>query len=704
MPGKGKERELDDFKRAFSFLKGERVIFYGTGQYTELLLQEPLDFQVIGLMGHHTAGDRCYGLPVLSEESARNSGCKTMIVIANLSTAPVIYQRIRSFVLDCGMDVYYMNGKPAGQGGCAAALPYGAEYAGPPYDRLMTYDVVSFDLFDTLIMRKCLTPEEVFVLVERQAEKQGITLADFPARRQEAEKRLYRAGDLFYDLDGIYEWLREFYPLSQDQTERLKRLELETELKMCVPREDMVCCFRKLADGGKRVVITSDMYLTTAQLQPLLHKCGVENAELYVSNERRASKHLGTLFQYLRKRFPKKRIIHIGDNPRADLEKAKENGIDAYLIPKASVWAEAYHFGALKAPDRNMFALFVQRCFSSVFQKGSAQGKVSVVDPKDAGYLFFGPLAAGFLAWLTEQLRLCDIQYLLFVSRDGYLFYRLYQKIQKLYGGLPRAGYFLTSRRCAGVASLKTVEDVRFFFENTCYGRNMSFEAMLEKAFGISADEDDPMANDCLTQWSGERVWNQLQVRYLDRILTKAAEERSAYLSYIDSLGITASRIGMMNFVGRGVTQKCLQRILEREITGFYFAVEYDTESVSGKETITRSWYADPLSTHTGKSKLAEQLLLGETVFSAPQGAVLAFEEGGRPVYEPTSEKRAGLIEACHQGIEEYFEDFLLLNAGLHDVRHSADAADEIFGLLRDSRFAFSDSIQEGLQFEDRFQ
>lgn len=704
MPNRGKERELDDFKKAFSFLKGEKVIFYGTGQYTELLLREPLEFQVIGLMGDRTKENAYYGLPVLNEESVRCSGCKVMIIIANLSTAPIIYQRIKNFALDCGIEVYYMNGKLAGESACPAALPYGAEYACPPYEKLMAYDIVSFDLFDTLIMRKCLMPKEVFTILEGRAKKQGLALADFPVHRHEAETTLYHGGVPFYDLDDIYEWLKEFYSLSLDQMEQLKRLELEIELEMCIPREDVIRCFRKLVNSGKQVVITSDMYLTTAQLQPLLSKCGLDGAELYISNECKASKHLGTLFQYLRKRFPEIHMIHIGDNPHADIEKAKENGVDAYLIPKASVWAEAYDLSALKDADRYIYALFVQRCFSSAFQERSAQGKISISDPKDVGYLFFGPLAVGFLAWLIEQLQRSDIQHLLFVSRDGYLFYRLYQKTRKLYSGLPRASYFLTSRRCAGAASLKTAEDVRFVFEEICYSRTMRFGDILEKAYGISADADDPVINDTLLQLGNEQAWDRIQARYMDRILAKAAEERSAYLSYVGSLGLSASKIGMMNFVGRGVTQKCLQHILEREIIGFYFALEYDAKGILGKETIAQSWYSEPLSTHTGKSKLAEQLLLGETVFSAPHGAVLGFSKNGEPIYEPTSKERARLIEACHRGIEEYFEDVLLLDGGFNNLRDSVNTADHIFGLLRDSRFVFSESIRNGFQFEDRFQ
>lgn len=109
------------------------------------------------------------------------------------------------------------------------------------------------------------------------------------------------------------------------------------------------------------------------------------------------------------------------------------------------------------------------------------------------------------------------------------------------------------------------------------------------------------------------------------------------------------------------------------------------------------------MSTHTGRRKLAEQLLLGETVFSAPHGAVLAFSDSGEPVYEGTTEARAALVQACHRGISAYLEDILTLNGGLRGLENTVDTADALFGLLCDGRFHLSDEIRSGFRFEDRF-
>lgn len=695
-----KQQQIREFLSTFSFLKGETAILYGTGQYTELLLRAPLPFRVIGLMDRSKTGSVCWGLPVLSEEEARRSGCRRMILIANLSSAPAICRRIEPFVRECGITVYCMNGRrpleepgelalPPGWTGSTAALLAEAENC----------DVISFDLFDTLIARRCLLPEGVFSLVERRAREMGLPLPeDFVSYRQAAERTLYRGGQPWYRLGDVCRLLEEELRLPPGAAAQLERLELEAELETVQPRPDMVRLYRQLRSGGKRVVITTDMYLTGGQLRPLLGKCGLAGAEVCVSCEQEASKHRETLFQVLRERFPGQRILHIGDNPRCDVENARKNGVGGALIPSAAAW-----MGALAVPqasDPRMRALFAQRCFASAFPLEG--GRIRIGSAEDAGYLFFGPLAAGYLAWLVGELTARRIDRVLFVSRDGYLFHQLYQRIRPLYGGLPEADYFLTSRRCAGTASLRTEEDVRFLYEDVCCSRDMALGEMLERVCGLAADGDDGAAPRTLGQLGHEAAWEHLRRRYLSRILDHAAEERARYLRYIRSLELDGARVGMMNFVGRGITQRCLQSLLGRPLTGLYFALEYDSARIlEGSEAA--AWYPERISTHTGRRKLAEQLLLGETVFSAPQGAVLAFSEEGEPVYEETTKERAALVESCHRGILAYLEDVLVLNGGLEGLENTVDTADALFGLLCDGRFRLSDEIREGFRFEDRF-
>lgn len=707
-----KKHIVEAFREYFNFLKNEDIILYGTGRYTELLLQELKEFHFIGLMDQNKTGKFCYGLRVLSYQEVEHSGCKSIIIIANLSAAPIIYKRIQVFAQACGIDVYYMNGlKPAKEFDWIAKNPYWEQNAERLLETAMQYDVISFDLFDTLVMRKCLVPDEVFKLVEKRAEESGLVLEDFSGRRHEAEKELYHNGQIFYNLDDIYRALGGQYKLEGNCISRIEQLELELELEMSMPRTDMVECFHNLSDAGKKVIIVSDMYLSSNQIQRLLHKCGIGNSELYVSNECRASKYIGSLFAWLKEKYKGKKILHIGDNQHSDIENAARSEIDSFYIANADALMQCYGLDTLKElihtdSERYMYELFAQKCFNSAFKRNRIKGKIYISCGRELGYLFFGPLALGYMSWMMMQLQKNEIEQVLFISRDGYIFYQIYQKIQKIYRKwkLPKAAYFLTSRRCASVASLKSEDDAKFILEKSCHSRDMSIEDILEKAFGIACREQDSRKDDTIGKCGISEIWKYMKEFYLEDILRQAKIERERYLQYIQSTGALSHKTGMMNFVGRGLTQRCLQNIMECDILGFYFALEYDADEILREKDRALSWYKERIEPHTGRMKLGEQLLYGETIFSAPHGALITFSDAGEAIYEQTSEPRGKLIEMCHKGILQYIDDALYIEKDFRMFSQNINLVDAIFGMFTDGRFCFSDEIQEGIVFEDRYQ
>lgn len=687
------EREIEEFRRSFAFLKDKSVALYGTGQYTQQLLSELREFHFIGLIDQAKTGSTYCGLPVMSLPEIAGNACEAIVIVANLSTAPIIYRRI-AHLEQKGIAVYYMNGRRPAEPLWKTAGPLWPGGAEQLLALAETYDVISFDLFDTLIMRKCLLPEEVFFIVSR---RMGLDRS-FPERRQKAEKTLYHAGNRFYDLSDIYSQLKEDPAVQQ--------MELDVEQEMILPRGDMIRLYHHLQNMGRQVIITSDMYLGDEQLRPMLQKCGITEMTLFISEEQKASKHLGTLFPRLQSTFPGKRILHIGDNPRCDVENAEREGICALQIESAAAQMKRCGLDRLQTvvpndAGRQMYELFAAKCFSSVFCQDES-GKIPISEPEMLGYLFFGPLCVGYLAWLMDQVREQKIDHLLFVSRDGWLFYQLYQRLRQQCGGLPAASYFLTSRRCAGIASIKTEEDARFIFEDVCYNRDMKVGETLEKVYGIAGGLE-PMAEYTLGELGAGKSWICIQ-RHMQRILEQAALERAGYQRYIDAQMIHCGNLGMMNFVGRGVTQRCLQNIFERELNGFYFALEYDAASILGEKASAFSWYSEPCSTHVGKSGLAEQMLLGEIIFSAPCGALVSFSNDGEPIYEQTKPERINLINACHQGIKTYVEDIQQIYGSMDGLADTAELADSIFGLLGNGPFILSRDIRAGLQAEDRFQ
>lgn len=702
---------LRDFEKNFQMLVGEKIVLYGTGQYTELVVKNVCGFNIVGLADARRTGEEVYGLPVMSMEEIASQQVKTIIIIANLSVAPDIYERIRTFTEKHEIAVYYMNGRRAGLTDKEITE---CEYWDIDRETLLheiaENDVISFDLFDTLIARKCLLPTEVFWILEREAEKKGILLADFVEQRQRAEKYLYHNINLFYKLHDIYLYLREFYGLTVAEADELEHMELQIEQKMIVTRVEMCEVFETAKRLKKEVIICTDTYLSEKQIVQILDKWDLCPDKLYISCEAKASKHIGNLYEQIVQTFRGKRILHIGDNLRSDIENAGKHGLNTFYIAnaakmldytKCSKWREHVQSFA----ERYTYDLWAQRAFQDPFCGAHARGKILLEDMKQYGYLFFGPLVLGYMSWLFNVIKNQQLDAILFVSRDGYLFYNIYEKIREKTGdaNIPPAIYFLTSRRAASVAAIHSKQDIEFVIRKVCNIAGNTLKELLQKAFGIVCDEDDSCRDERVGDMGKDMVVCHVLKRYQDRILKKAAHEREQYHQYIGRMGMNHyKRVGMMNFVGRGVTQKCLSKIVEgTELVGLYFALEYEADEILEGETAL-SWYPQRMSTHTATDNLFINYLFGEMVFTAPHGQFMGFDEAGNPVFAQENADYEGL-RLCHEGIRSYIEDMLELFPKVDEIAINSGFADELLGMLDRERIIFNREMLKYFAFQDYY-
>ena len=191
---------------------------------------------------------------------------------------------------------------------------------------MLAFDVVSFDVFDTLILRPFSEPSDLFILV---GEELGIM--DFCEIRKKAEEDARRRSEF---LRGSREvTLYDIYEMVEEETgvEAVSgaRTEFLTERKLCFANPYMLEVFRMVKARGKTVVAVSDMYLPRELMEELLRSCGYEGFDdILVSCDYSCTKRKGGLFDILRKKY-RGVIFHVGDHPRSDVEAARERGIEA---------------------------------------------------------------------------------------------------------------------------------------------------------------------------------------------------------------------------------------------------------------------------------------------------------------------------------------------------------------------------------------
>ena len=196
---------------------------------------------------------------------------------------------------------------------------------------------ISFDVFDTLVLRTVRSPADVFDIVESSYNQNGIgnAISSFKTERIKAESRArskYAGKEI--TLNDIYLELSEVYDSAT--IDALKNIEVESELSVCKANSEMLTFYKRMKVLGKRIIIVSDMYLPSEVIGTILTHCGFDGYDkLYVSSEYGVMKRYGGLFESVKNDYSDGGILHIGDHPIADYSVPKKMGIKAFLYRKS---------------------------------------------------------------------------------------------------------------------------------------------------------------------------------------------------------------------------------------------------------------------------------------------------------------------------------------------------------------------------------
>ncbi len=217
------------------------------------------------------------------------------------------------------------------------------------YCYLEQIEVLSFDVFDTLLLRNSKYELERYLEMSQQFHdyliSQGIdrfSIWDIYAARLTAFRTCYRTvkpnctvreGRLI----DILTLMAKLLELELRFVDRLLKIELAYEVKnlRVNPVLDAFLQHPKMDD--KKVIFVSDMYLSGEQIQYLVEKYHPEVAffKTYSSADFGLTKSSGFLYEKVINDLgiARKAILHFGDNFHSDVYKAKESGLQAIHLP-----------------------------------------------------------------------------------------------------------------------------------------------------------------------------------------------------------------------------------------------------------------------------------------------------------------------------------------------------------------------------------
>lgn len=668
--------------------RDKKVALYGLGTETERVLSGLGNhFQIIGLLDGFREEGEIYGLPILPLSAVLRQQAALIIVVARPGSCRVIAKRIGDVCRESGIALFDIRGKNLLD---ESRVCYDFSLL-PGYTRsellqkIYNADVVSFDMFDTLVMRKVLVPGDIFDLVDIALKEQGISIPDFSRLRLESEKEL--ALYSVPTLEEIYNnMLKKLCDVGIAASE-LAELEWRTDYKTIIPRTAVCEVFRRAVEAGKRVYIVSDTYYTSAQLKTILERAGVEGyTGILASCEYRTGK-VQQLFGQLKEMTGSSSCLHIGDDITADMEAAARAGIDSFRLYSGNDLLDAAGYLGLSGyvntmSDRIKIGLFTSKLFNSPFQFETVNREIMVSDAYDIGFLFCSPIITDFTFWFHSKVKQYKIPNLWFGARDGYLLLKMYHELDRD----TATEYFLTSRTAAIRAGMENEEDVRYVDSMNFSGRE---EDNLKVRFGLDAGENCDV--DLESGMTG-------LLKYRERILQNAVSKRKFYKKYIDSLKTEEGLIAFFDFVAKGTTQMYLQRLVDHPMKGLYF-LQLEPSAMADKGMDIETFYEKE---GTDKTGIYDDYYILEAVLTAPHPGICEFDAEGKPVYAKETRTKADIqcILRAQEGIYDFFASYLELLPD--NMRSENKKLDESF-LALIHKIKITDSFFVELKVEDTF-
>jgi len=275
----------------------------------------------------------------------------------------------------------------------------------------------SWDIFDTIIGRKCGTPARLWSLLGAQVGING-----FAELRRSAEAAV-QAGGRDYSIHDIYRQLAKHNGFSNKQADEFCRLELALECEQAFPIAQYA---RRVKPGD---IAVSDMYLSAAQIRTILDAAGIEkDVTIYVTCH---GKTQGTVWRDVKSKHSI--ACHTGDNQRADVATPRRLGIRTELAATGlDAHEQAY------ARHSESLAWWVRYRRLSDLRSGTA-GTLDQLQIQ-----FNMPMLLSWCHELREFVAAKQAAKVLFLARDGCLAKRLWDT---LYPEVP-SEYLYSSREC----------------------------------------------------------------------------------------------------------------------------------------------------------------------------------------------------------------------------------------------------------------
>lgn len=429
------------------------------------------------------------------------------------------------------------------------------------------FNYVSFDIYDTLLYRTVNSPSDIFRIVAKLFRKELASEIYFVNQRIKAERiaRCHK-GSSEISIYDIYENI----DINNALKSKLLAEEIRIEENVCCVNKNMVDILNVCHQRGKKIVITSDMYLPIDSIKRLLDKHEIYYDFLFLSSDKGETKRSGKLFDIILNELSIRpnELVHLGDDDNNDILQPLSKGIQAFLrIP-----AIPADFKDKQSHKKDISISILNNFFRISCSK--------TANPAEKiGYTIIGPFLYAFCIWLHYKKKLFQLDKLLFVAREGYFIKRCYlalfpdenDQVEYIYlnknllrapllkvnpsvdiwiNSIPKRRFYTWKE----IFNYLNIEDPQCYFSDVNYSEKVSYQEITEGKYRDTIN------------------------RILACNKTFYNEQDSLLLKYLKQHNLTSLRVGLVNNSINGSGQSMLEDYLKyKGENGYIYGLQFDS-------------------------------------------------------------------------------------------------------------------------------
>lgn len=517
-------------------------------------------------------------------------------------------------------------------------------------------DIVSFDIFDTLIFRPFSDPKTLFYFLGME-----FGIADFRVLREKAEgeaRERSEKPEKEINIRDIYEVLQEWCHVPVE--EGIQK-EITLEKKLCFANSYMRQVFDEVKKLGKPIILLSDMYIKENAMREILSECGYEGYDaLFMSNEYLCNKASGNLYLQAEKLYGTDKVYsHIGDNLYSDIKMAREQGWKTYRYKNINQVGNRYRPYGMSPLFGNIYEGLVNSWLYGNQKKRSLY--------YEHGFCCGGILAVAYCQWLEQLAAQNGIDRFWFVARDGDILYKLYKK----YWGNISCDYIAFSR--AASEQLVAEDYLQEYIENAIkveiYGEPSKMLTIKQLFDSLGIEKMcyllpyGSITEESMFTEKNFPLLSQFLYENREILVNCFSDARRGAKQYFEEKALGAKKVCVVDMGWRGTSISYLKHLFEKqyksdiEICGALLC--------SGEETYSEIYELFQVIHVFGCSKRMEaewgSLLRKywkciEMLFSSEEPTLLSygFKEGKPEFQYDSANENASIVRELQQGIMDF--------------------------------------------------